>query len=121
MQRMTLRIVALALVVLLAPSRATRAESRTLARCGAGFLEEVDGCRVLHVTGEPYAMGYQQGALLRDDIRENVRFLFDVKAKEAKIEVGGVKLLDPKRVIQGIVSQQRKHIPERFFEEMHGI
>ena len=48
-------------------------------------------------------MGYQQGALLRDDIRENIRFLFDVKAKEIKVEVKGLKLLDPKRVIQGIV------------------
>jgi hypothetical protein len=121
MQRITLRMVALLLVVLLATPRATRAETKTLARCGAGFLEEADGYRVLHVKGEPYAMGYQQGALLRDDIRENVRFLFEVKAKEAKIEIGPAKLLDPKRVIQGIVNQQRKHIPDRFFDEMRGI
>ncbi len=66
-----------------------RAETKTLARCGAGFLEEVDGYRVLHVKGEPYEMGYQQGALLRDDIRENVRFLFEVKAKELKVELAG--------------------------------
>ncbi len=83
----------------------TRAETKTLARCGAGFLEEVDGYRVLHVKGEPYEMGYQQGALLRDDIRENVRFLFEVKAKEIKVELGGVKLLDPKRVIKGIAAR----------------
>ena len=91
------------LVVLWARLAARRAETKTLARCGAGFLEEVDGYRVLHVKGEPYEMGYQQGALLRDDIRENVRFLFEVKAKEIKVEVGGLKLLDPKRVIKGIV------------------
>ena len=66
-------------------------------------------------------MGYQQGALLRDDIRENIRFLFGVKAKEITLEIKGMKLLDPKRVIQGIVSQQRKYIPERFFDEMRGI
>ena len=100
---------------------ATRAETKTLARCGAGFLEEVDGYRVLHVKGEPYEMGYQQGALLRDDIRENVRFLFDVKAKELKVELGGLKLLDPKRAIQGIAAGQRKFVPERFFDEMRGI
>ena len=99
----------------------TRAETKTLARCGAGFLEEVDGYRVLHVKGEPYEMGYQQGALLRDDIRENVRFLFDVKAKELKVELGGLKLLDPKRVIKGIAAGQRKFVPERFFDEMRGI
>jgi hypothetical protein len=121
MQRMTLRKLALLLVVLLATPGVARAQTKTLARCGAGFLEEVDGYRVLHVKGDPYAIGYQHGALLLDDIRENVRFLFEVKAREAKIEIGGAKLLDPKRVIQGIVNQQRKHVPERFFEEMRGI
>src|SRR5262249_1651923 len=43
------------------------------------------------------------------------------KAKQATFELKGMKLLDPKRVIQGIVAQQRKYIPERFFEEMRGI
>ncbi len=71
--------------------------------------------------GRPYEMGYQQGALLRDDIREDVRFLFEVKAKELKVEVGGLKLLDPKRAIKGIASGQRKFVPERFFDEMRGI
>ncbi len=121
MRRFLSRNVALALIVLLAAAAAARAETQTLARCGEGFLEEVDGYRVLHIKGEPYEMGYQQGALLRDHIRENVRFLFDVKAKEMKLELGGIKLLDPKRVISGIVAQQRKHIPERFFDEMRGI
>ncbi len=121
MQRIRFRIAALWLVVLVGPLPAARAETKTLARCGAGFLEQVDGYRVLHIKGEPYEIGYQQGALLRDDIRENVRFLFDVKAKQANIDVGGFKILDPKRVIRGIVSQQRKYIPERFFDEMRGI
>ncbi|MFI5457819.1 MAG: C45 family autoproteolytic acyltransferase/hydrolase [Isosphaerales bacterium] len=121
MQRISLRLVALSLVVFLGSLPVTRGETKTLARCGAGFLEEVDGYRVLHVKGGPYEMGYQQGALLRDDIRESVRFLFEVKAKELKIELGGVKLLDPKRVIKGIAGQQRKYVPERFFDEMRGI
>jgi isopenicillin-N N-acyltransferase-like protein len=115
------RNLALALCVFLSAAVAAWAESKTIARCGEGFLEEVDGYRVLHVAGQPYEMGYQQGALLRDHVRDNVRFLFDVKAKEAKIEVAGFKLLDAKRVIAGIIAQQRKHIPERFFDEMRGI
>ncbi len=110
---------ALAIVVLLAAS--SRAETRTIARCGQGWLEEVDGYRVLHVKGTPYEMGYQQGALLKDDIRENVRFLFDVKAKELKAEVAGVKLVDPKKVIAGISRNQRKFVPARYFEEMEGV
>ena len=114
------RFAALTLIVLLANGQA-RAETKTIARCGAGFLEDVDGYRVLHLKGTPYEMGYQQGALLRDDIREIVHYLFDVKGKEMKVELGGVKLLDPKRVISGIAAQQRKYVPERFFDEMRGI
>jgi isopenicillin-N N-acyltransferase like protein len=121
MRRMSTHFAALLLVILAVTGPLARAETKTLARCGAGFLEEVDGYRVLHVKGEPYEMGYQQGALLRDDIRENVRFLFEVKAKEIKVELAGVNLLDPKRVIRGIASQQRKFVPERFFEEMRGV
>jgi isopenicillin-N N-acyltransferase like protein len=121
MKRMSLRIAGSLLVVLLGTGFAARGETKTIARCGEGFLEEVDGSRVLHVKGDPYQMGYQQGVLLRDDIRELVHFLFDVKAKEMRVELGGVKLLDPKQIIKGIVATQRKHIPGRFFEEMRGI
>jgi isopenicillin-N N-acyltransferase-like protein len=116
-----LGVVALALVTLAWTSLPVRAETKTLARCGAGFLEEVDGYRVLHIKGTPYEMGFQQGSLLRDDIRESVRFLFEVKAKEVKLELAGIKLLDPKRAILGIASGQRKFVPERFFDEMRGV
>src|SRR4051794_5787703 len=93
-------VLALLLVSFAAPAFA---KTRTLARCGKGFLEEVDGYRVLHVKGTPYEMGFQQGALLKDDIRELVRFLFDVKAKELKINVGGLKVQpDAKAIIAGI-------------------
>jgi isopenicillin-N N-acyltransferase-like protein len=121
MRRISMRIAAFLLIVFVATAPSTRAETKTLARCGAGFLEEVDGYRVLHVKGEPYEMGFQQGALLRDDIRENVRFLFEVKGKELKVEFGALKLLDPKRAIKGIAAGQRKFVPERFFDEMRGI
>ncbi len=109
------------LVLTLATASVVRAETRTIAHCGDGFLEEIDGQKVLHLKGTPYAMGYQQGVLLRDDIRELIRFLFEVKAKDAEIELGGMKLLDPRRVIAGIVATQTKYIPERFLEELKGV
>jgi hypothetical protein len=111
----------LAFCVLLAAAAPAAAASKTLARCGAGFLEEVDGTRVLHLKGTPYAMGYQQGALLKGEIRELVRFLFAVKAKQATLEVGGLKLLDPRRAILGIAATQKKYIPQRFTEELRGL
>src|SRR4051812_49186772 len=110
------------LVIALVPSAdAARADTKTIARCGDGYLEEVDGYRVLHVKGAPYEMGYQQGALLKDDIKEQVRFLFDVKSKAMTVELAGVKLLNPKRAIGGIAASQKKHVPARFYEEMQGL
>jgi hypothetical protein len=117
--------------VLLLCASAARADSKTIARCGKGFLEEVDGYRVLHVKGTPYEMGYQQGVLLRDDIREQVRFLFDVKAKEFTQEIGSelrkgpLKALnlkpDAKSIVATIAKGQQKFVPDRFYEEMRGV
>ena len=115
------RVVVPALLVLALSASSALAESRTIARCGEGFLEEVDGYRVLHVKGSPYEMGFQQGALLRESIRENVRYLFEVKGKELKVEVAGLSLLDPKRVIAGIAARQKRFVPERYYQEMQGI
>jgi hypothetical protein len=115
---------ALALLLLLAV--AAQAETRTIARCGKGYLEEIDGYKVLHLKGTPYEMGYQQGALLKQDVNELVRFLFDVKAKEfneeIKLEVGGLGIKpDARGVIRMITQIQKPHVPARFYEEMRGL
>jgi hypothetical protein len=115
------RAIGLTVLLALAAASSAHAGSRTIARCGRGFLEEVEGSKVLHVKGTPYEMGYQQGALLRDEIRELVRFLFEVKAKEATIKVGEIKLLDPKRAIAGIAATQKKYVPGRFHDELRGV
>src|SRR4051794_38045414 len=111
MPRTWIRAIGLALLLALGTMPVVRAESRTIARCGRGFLEEVDGARVLHVRGTPYEMGYQQGALLRDDIHELIRFLFEVKAREATIEFAGFQLLNPRRAIDGIAATQKPYVP----------
>jgi hypothetical protein len=121
MIRSWFRPFALALLLAVWVPLPSRAETKSLARCGQGFLEEVDGYKVLHLKGTPYEMGYQQGALLKDDIREQVQFLFEVKAKELKVQIGGVNLLNPKRAIGGIAATQKKFVPERFHEELKGV
>ena len=120
MTRTALRVLGLTLWVVLWASGLARAEIRTIARCGAGFLEEEDGARVLHVKGTPYEMGYQQGALLKDDIRALVRFLFDVKAQELKLDLAGYKP-DAKTIIAAIAEGQKPFVPARFFEELRGV
>jgi len=121
MPRLALRLYATTLLLAWSAGPAP-AETRTIARSGAGFLEEVDGSKVLHLKGTPREMGLQHGILLKDDIREQIRFLFDVKAKEFKPEVLGLKVpLDAKRLILTIAETQRKYVPARFYEELGGI
>ncbi|HEV7223718.1 MAG TPA: C45 family peptidase [Pirellulales bacterium] len=116
--RLSSMLVAAASLALAALS--VRAETITVARSGKGLLEEIDGYRVLHIQGTPYEMGHQHGVLLKEHIREGMRYLFDVKAKDVKLELFGLKL-DPKQLISMIVDIQRPHIPQRFIEEMQGI
>ncbi len=114
------------LLVLGSLAAAVHADSKTVARCGQGFLEESEGRRVLHVQGTPYEMGFQHGTLLKKDIRELVRFLFDVKAKEfsehLQVNLGGIGIQpDAKTIIQTITLLQKPHVPARFYEEMQGV
>ena len=71
------------LTLLLACRRARRAVPRPRPSPAAGLGSSrrwtATACCTSRAT--PYEMGYQQGALLRDDIRENVQFLFEVKAQ----------------------------------------
>lgn len=90
------------------------------ARCGQGFVEEVNGRIVLHLKGGPHEMGYQHGALLRDHVRENLRFLLEEKGKSAELEVMGFKLTPP-LILSMIADLQRKHLPEDYLEEIRGL
>src|SRR5580698_136887 len=53
--------------------------SQTVARCGQGWLETIDGYPVLHLKGTPYEMGYQHGALARELVRENRHNILDLQ------------------------------------------
>jgi predicted choloylglycine hydrolase len=97
------------------------ARAETVARCGRGFLEIVDGYSVLHLKGTPYEMGYQHGALLKEHIKENLHFMLEVKAKERKVELLGKEILSPRDVVQYIAKRQQKFIPKEFQEELDGV
>ena len=47
-------------------------DAKTIARCGEGWLEEINGYPVLHLKGTPYEMGYQHGALLKESVTQNM-------------------------------------------------
>jgi hypothetical protein len=93
--------------------------AQTVARCGEGWLERIDGYPVLHLKGTPYEMGYQHGALLRESVRENMRFLLHEKGA-APVQLGPLTVY-PRAAINTIAKYQTKHVPERFYEEMRGL
>jgi len=43
-----------------------------------GWLIDIDGVSILHVSGSFYEMGYQHGYLLHDEIQENIRAFLDM-------------------------------------------
>ncbi|WP_373653461.1 C45 family autoproteolytic acyltransferase/hydolase [Schlesneria sp. DSM 10557] len=127
-------ILQLALVALIVSSsvRPLRAQSApaeqreqqaalTIARCGQGWLETIDGYPVLHLKGTPYEMGFQHGALLREHCRQNMKAILVDKAEEVKLVDFGPIKVTPRTAIDMIVAFQQPHVAPRYFEEMDGL
>ena len=115
------RVLSLLCLTLLAgvESASAQAVSQTVARCGRGWLETIDGYAVLHLKGTPYEMGYQQGALLRERVQSNMHNLLVKKAGE-RIKMGLVQV-KPRAVIESILQVQKPFVPAKYFEEMEGL
>jgi isopenicillin-N N-acyltransferase-like protein len=95
--------------------------AQTLARCGQGWLEQVDGALVLHLKGTPYEMGYQHGALLRDHVRQNMHHLLEVKAREFTLVQLGPLKVTPRAAIETILRIEEPYIDARYQEELRGL
>ena len=99
----------------------SNAATQTVARCGQGWLETIDGYSVLHLKGTPYEMGYQHGALLRDHCRQNMKSILIDKAEQVTlVDIGPLKVT-PRTGIDMIIAFEKPHIAPRFFEEMDGL
>lgn len=96
------------------------ASAETVARCGQGWLERIDGYLVLHLKGTPYQMGYQHGTLLKDHARANLRYLLEVKGDTDLVEVGPLRL-KPRQAIETIIKVQKPFVPTKYFEELRGL
>jgi isopenicillin-N N-acyltransferase like protein len=94
-------------------------QAQTVARCGAGWLELIDGYPVLHLKGSHFEMGYQQGALLRESVRRNMHNLLVVKG-EQEVKLGPVSV-KPRTVIESITAIQKPYVPAKYYEEMEGL
>jgi hypothetical protein len=114
--RTRLLAVWLLLVWALAPCVAS---GETVARCGKGWLELIDGYPVLHLKGTPYEMGYQHGALLKDSVRENLHNVLDSK-RVSSVEIAGVTVR-PRWIIDSLTVVQAPYVPDWYREELNGL
>ncbi len=110
----------LALFVALSLITAQSASAQTVARCGKGWLELIDGYQVLHLKGSPREMGFQHGALLKEKVRSNMHNILDVKGETALVEVAGLKV-KPRHGIELIIGIQEQYVPKKYFEELEGL
>ena len=67
--------------------------------------------RVLYLSGTPYERGYQHGALLRPEVRDNLEYLYKQALKTFKHEM----------IFEEAFERVRPFIPEEFMQEMHGL
>ncbi len=111
--RSSLLVAVAALLFAAAPAR-----GEVIAREGDGFLERrSDGSLVLHLRGAPYAMGFQHGRLLREQVRQNAERIADNKGELGKkTEYQAYLLMRP--MMHELL---RPHVPARFQEEMRGL
>ncbi|WP_437201692.1 C45 family autoproteolytic acyltransferase/hydolase [Planctomicrobium sp. SH664] len=106
--------------ILLAVPALASAETRTIARCGEGWLEEIDGSLVLHLKGTPYEMGYQHGSLLKDHATSNITNIRKVMDEKKTLPLGPL-VLRPTAAVAVIQEIQKPYVPEHFHEELQGL
>lgn len=95
-------------------------ESRTIARCGDGWLEEIGGYPVLHLKGTHYEMGYQHGALMKDRVQKNFHTVLHVRGDKQLVRLGSVPVR-PRHLIKTIADMQEKYVPKKYLEEIAGV
>lgn len=85
-------------------------EKQILSKAKLGWTD--DGrARVIYVSGTPYERGYQHGALLREEVRDNILTMYKKVLNKYHFE----ELLDE------AYERQRPFIPQEYIEEMHGL
>lgn len=86
-------------------------------REGQGYLEVVDGQRILHLKGSYYDMGYQHGVLLKSHVQTLVMSIADNQSKQAETEEYQMY----KMMRDGMHQRLLPHIPPYFLEEIKGL
>lgn len=78
-----------------------------------GRIESVGPQRLIHLAGDPFAMGKAQGQILKSEVRETIRFLIE--------EHAGKTLGLPEAELARIREKQIPFLPKHYREELRGL
>jgi hypothetical protein len=117
-------ILAVALAFYIRPGRGAR-ETVDL---GAASLQIIDGIRVVHLKGSAYAMGFQHGALLKNEVQQAVQDfekILDMAAGDFDVSLVGRQFTLPRTgldiVLDVLYRRCSAWFPERYARELEGI
>jgi isopenicillin-N N-acyltransferase like protein len=85
-------------------------EQKILSKAKIGW-DNSKNIRVIYLSGSPYEIGYQHGALLRSEVQDNLQYLYHSAIRKFKMP----ELFDE------AFERMRPHIPENYLQEMHGL
>jgi len=88
-----------------------------IAREGKGYLEKTDGQLVLHLKGNYRELGYQHGKLLKESVSRSLTDIIDNQSEKGK----SLEYMMYKTLRGGMHDRLKKHIPEKYMEEMRGL
>jgi hypothetical protein len=107
-----LTAITISMVVLALTFPFSQVLATTLGTCGSGWLEKTtEGNLILHVKGTPYEMGFQHGALLPNEIKQDINALVNWAIRKGSTYDELLK----------IYNQLEPYIPQRYLDEMQGI
>lgn len=109
----------LVLATALAGAEAPEPVRRLVAEEGKGYLETVDGYRVLHLKGTPEEMGRQHGVLLKEAVTANVGSLLRERPGEA-LKVGDFAITRP-MLASAMSTIFAGKVPDAYVREMRAL
>ena len=109
----------LVLATALAGAEAPEPVRRLVAEEGKGYLETVDGYRVLHLKGTPEEMGRQHGVLLKEAVTANVGFLLRERPGET-LKVGDFAITRP-MLASAMSTIFAGKVPDAYVREMRAL
>ena len=82
-------------------------------------VQELDGLRVVYLSGTPYELGRQHGELLREEVRGSVRTTLGYFRRYVKIPLLGSILVN--WWLDSTWGKSAGHVPPEYLEELRGL